>query len=183
MAEPSNSDIIKALDVITKKLDTLDSHTTRLEQFQSTSLSAGGSTSFANGNQEARPPKFHKVDFPKFDGTTDPMLFLNKCESYFLQQRVVEEEKVWLASFNMDGAAQQWYMHLQKEEGTPNWRCFSELVEIHFGPPLRANQMGELVACRRTGTVEDYSTRFLERLARVPDPLRERQQIQLFTAG
>ena len=98
------------------------------------------------GHHDDRPPRFHKMDFPRFDGKTDPLLFINKCESFFLQQRVMEEEKVWMASFNMDGSAQQWYMRLQREEGTPSWRRFSELLNIRFGPPIRSNPMGELAA-------------------------------------
>jgi len=30
------------------------------------------------GGIEDRPPRYHKLDFPKFDGKSDPMLFLNK---------------------------------------------------------------------------------------------------------
>ncbi|WVZ49394.1 hypothetical protein U9M48_000760 [Paspalum notatum var. saurae] len=107
----------------------------------------------------------------------DPLLFINKCESY-----VIEEEKVWLASFNMDAATQQWYMRLQREEGTPPWRRFTELLNLRFGPPIQSNPLGELAACRRSGSVEDYSTRFLDLLARA-GPLSEGQQVQLFTAG
>ncbi|KAJ1265771.1 hypothetical protein BS78_08G100400 [Paspalum vaginatum] len=77
------------------------------------------------GHHEDRPPRFHKMDFPHFDGKTDPLLFINKCESFFHKQRTLEEEKVWMASFNLEGAAQQWYMHLHSIEGTPSWRHFS----------------------------------------------------------
>jgi hypothetical protein len=30
-----------------------------------------------------RPPRFQKLDFPRYDGKTDPLLFINWCESYF----------------------------------------------------------------------------------------------------
>jgi hypothetical protein len=30
-----------------------------------------------------RPPRFQKLDFPRYDGKTDPLLFINKCESSF----------------------------------------------------------------------------------------------------
>jgi hypothetical protein len=43
--------------------------------------------------------RFHKLDFPTFDGGGDPLLFLNRCEHYFRGQRTVEEERVWLAAF------------------------------------------------------------------------------------
>jgi hypothetical protein len=32
-----------------------------------------------------RPPRFQKLDFPRYDDKTDPLLFINKCESYFRQ--------------------------------------------------------------------------------------------------
>jgi hypothetical protein len=67
----------------------------------------------------------------------------------------LEEEKVWLAAFHLQGAAQQWYMWLERDEGTPGWRRFSELLEMRFGPPLISNPLGELAACRRTGTEAD----------------------------
>jgi hypothetical protein len=41
-----------------------------------------------------RPPRFQKLDFPRYDGKTDPLIFTNRCESYFHQQRIMEEEKV-----------------------------------------------------------------------------------------
>jgi hypothetical protein len=126
--------------------------------------------------------RFHKLDFPTFDSGGDPLPFLNRCEHYFWGQRTLEEERVWLAAFHLQGAAQQWYMRLERDEGTPGWRRFSELLEMRFGPPLRSNPLGELIACRRTGTVADYQERFLALLTRA-GPLTESQQIQLFLAG
>jgi hypothetical protein len=126
--------------------------------------------------------RFHKLDFPTFDGGGDPLPFLNRCEHYFRGQRTVEEEKVWLAAHHLHGAAQQWYMRLERDEGTPGWRHFSELLDMRFGPPLRSNPLGELAACRRTSTVADYQERFLALLTRA-GPLTEAQQIQLFVAG
>jgi hypothetical protein len=44
--------------------------------------------------------RFHKLDFPMFDGGGDPLPFLNRCEHYFRGQRTLEEERVWLAAFH-----------------------------------------------------------------------------------
>jgi hypothetical protein len=46
-----------------------------------------------------RPHKFQKLDFPRYDGKSDPMFFINKRESYFRQQRTMAEERVWMASY------------------------------------------------------------------------------------
>jgi hypothetical protein len=52
-----------------------------------------------------RSPRFQKLDFPRYDGKTDPLGFINHCESYFHQQRIMEEEKVCMASYNLEGRA------------------------------------------------------------------------------
>jgi hypothetical protein len=52
------------------------------------------------------------LDFPRYDGKTDPMPFINKCESYFHQQRTMTEERVWMASYNLEDVAQLWYIQL-----------------------------------------------------------------------
>ncbi|WVZ53447.1 hypothetical protein U9M48_004387 [Paspalum notatum var. saurae] len=64
----------------------------------------------------------------------------------------------------------------------PPWRRFTELLNLRFGPPLRSCPLGELAACRRTGSVADYSERFLDLLAHA-GPLTEQQQVQLYTKG
>ena len=53
---------------------------------------------------------------------------------------------------------------------------------MRFGPPIRSNTLGELAACRRSGSVADYQERFLALLTRA-GPLLESQQVQLFIAG
>jgi hypothetical protein len=129
-----------------------------------------------------RPPKLQKLDFPRYDGKTDPMLFINKCESYFRQQRTMAEERVWMASYNLEDVAQLWYIQLMEDEGTPLWGRFKELLNLRFGPPLRSAPLFELAECRRTSSVEDYSNRFQVLLARAGH-LDEAQRVQLFAGG
>jgi hypothetical protein len=84
------------------------------------------------------------------------MLFVNRCESYFHQQRIMEEEKVWMASYHLEGVAQSWYIQLQTDEGTPRWSRFKDILQLRFGPPLRSAPLFELAECWWTGTVEEY---------------------------
>ena len=72
---------------------------------KSASSSSGGAM-HERPRDADRPPKFQKWDFPRFDGKTDPLLFINKCESYFRQHRSSPEEQVWMASYNLEGIAQ-----------------------------------------------------------------------------
>jgi hypothetical protein len=122
------------------------------------------------------------MDFPRFDGKSDPLIFLNRCESYFRQQRTMPEEKVWMASYNLEDVAQLWFIQLQEDEGTPPWGRFKELLNLRFGPVLRSAPLFELSECRRTGTVEEYSNRFQALLPRA-GRLEEGQRVQLYTGG
>ena len=144
--------------------------------------SSSGSKSGSSEHHNDRPPKFQKLDFPRYDGKSDPLIFINRCESYFHQQRIMEEEKVWMASYNLEDGAQLWYIQVHTDEGTPSWRRFKDLLNLRYGPPLRSAPLAELAECRRTGTVAEYQDRFQALLARA-GPLEEDQRVQLFTGG
>jgi hypothetical protein len=47
----------------------------------------------------------HKLRFPKYDGSEDPLPWLHRCEQFFQVVRTLENEKVWLASLYMEDAA------------------------------------------------------------------------------
>jgi hypothetical protein len=100
--------------------------------------SSSGSKPFSGEHHQDWPPKFQKMDFPRYDGKSDPLIFINRCESYFHQQWIMEEEKVWMASYNLEEGAQMWYIQVQTDEGTPLWRRFKELINLWYGPPLHA---------------------------------------------
>jgi hypothetical protein len=41
----------------------------------------------------------HKLEFPKFDRTGDPLPWLNRCERYFYVRHMPENKRVSLAAF------------------------------------------------------------------------------------
>jgi hypothetical protein len=129
------------------------------------------------------PPRFQKLDFPCYDGKSDPLIFINRCESYFHQQRIMVEEKVWMASYNLEEGAQMWYIQVQEDErGVLTWCRFMDLHNLRYGPPLRSALLFELTNCWRTGTVTEYQDRFQALLPHA-GPLQEIQRVQLFTGG
>jgi hypothetical protein len=130
-------------------VETLQTKLDTLEQRTAGSSSSGPRGPHGGEHHNDRPPRFQKMDFPMFDGESDPLAFINRCESYFHQQCIVEEEKLWMASYNLEAGAQLWFMQIQLDEGTPPWRRITELLNSRFRPPLRSNLLGELVACRR----------------------------------
>jgi hypothetical protein len=46
-------------------------------------------------------PKYHKITFETYDGTEDPLGWLNKCEQFFRGQLTREVDKVWMASYHL----------------------------------------------------------------------------------
>ena len=138
MADPTIADVMVLLKSLTTEMTSLKADMAAMKE-----KSASSSTSGAGGRPEGtrdldRPPRFQKLDFPRYVGKTDPLLFINKCESYFRQQRTMVEERVWMASYNLEDVAQLWYIQLQEDEGTPPWARFKELLNVRFGPPLRS---------------------------------------------
>jgi len=181
-----NGDLKATLDTLTAAVKTLQASVeanSKAIQYLSTERSSSSGTKPGFGeHHNDRPPKFQKMDFPRYDGKSDPLIFINRCESYFHQQRIMEEEKVWMASYNLEEGAQLWYMQVQTDEGTPSWRRFTYLLNLRYGPPLRSAPLFELADCWRTSTVADYQDWFQALLARA-GPLDEAQRVQLFTDG
>jgi hypothetical protein len=123
-----------------------------------------------------------KLNFPRYDGESDPLPWLNRCESYFRGTRTLPAEQVWMASLHMDGAAAEWYYALEREYGMVPWNRFTEFVNLRFGPPLRSNPLGELKELRRTESVDEYQRQFLALLCRC-DGLSSVHAMNLFTTG
>jgi hypothetical protein len=171
------SDAIKALTDSVKVLQaTVEANAKAIAALTAdkSSTSSGPPPGHGNGEHHSdRPPKFQKMDFPRYDGKSDPLIFINRCESYFHQQRIMEEEKVWMASYNLEDGAQMCYIQVQEDEGQRlTWARFKDLLHIRYGPPLRSALLFELADCRRTGTVVEYQDRFQALLPRA-GPLDE----------
>ena len=75
----------------------------------SSSTSSDGIPKQTDEHHIDRPPRFQKMDFPKYDCKSDPLAFINQCESYFDQQRIIEE-KALMASYNLEDIAQMWFI-------------------------------------------------------------------------
>jgi len=106
-------------------------------------------------------PKFSKLEFPTYDGSVDPLNWLNQCDQFFRGQRTIASEWTWLASYHVRGAAQMWYYALEQDEGGMSpWDRFRELCLLRFGPPIRGSRLAELGRLPFTSTVQDFADRF-----------------------
>jgi len=183
MAEPTTADLAKLIQTLSASISDLQGQVVALQQERPAAAFFSGSRGSGHDNQHGdRPPHFQKLYFPKFDGKSDPLAFLNHCESYFHQQRIAAEEQVWMASYNLEANAQMWFIQVQQDKDTPSGHSFSELLNLRFGPTIRSNPLGELMACKRTGSVAEYKDRFEALFPRV-GTLLEAQRVQAFMAG
>jgi hypothetical protein len=135
MSDPSTADLAKMIESLATSLKDLQTTVATMQKDKPTS-SSGTNGAIDGQHHIDRPPRFQKLDFPRYDGKSDPLIFINRCESYFHQQRILEEEKVWMASYNLEDGAQLWYIQVHTDEGTPTWRRFKELINLRYGPPL-----------------------------------------------
>ena len=67
-------------------------------------------------NRGPMVPRNSKLEFPSFDGSEDPLVWLRRCEQFFGNQRIPEEERMGLAAFHLTGEAQLWFYQVEQEE-------------------------------------------------------------------
>ena len=135
------------------------------------------------GAPHQQPPRFAKIDFATYDGSDDPLNWLNQCDQFFRGQRTPASERTWLASYHLRGAAQTWYYALEQDEGgMPPWDRFRELCLLRFGPPVRGSRLAELGRLPFTSTVQDFADRFQALACHAPG-VTALQRAELFIGG
>ncbi|KAJ1262906.1 hypothetical protein BS78_09G144900 [Paspalum vaginatum] len=86
----------------------------------------------------AAPVATTSLSFPVYDGSGDPLGWLNCCEQYFQGQRTLESDKAWLALYHLTGHAQTWYWQMERDEHQVTWPQFKIMCQQRFGSPRRA---------------------------------------------
>ena len=104
-------------------------------------------THYEDQSDTVGAPRFRKLTFLTFDGKSNPLGWLNKCEHFFRAQCTPENDKVWLASFHMTDVAQEWYYMLERDVGDVtaiSWPQFKMLCQQCFGLALDTNHLLDL---------------------------------------
>ncbi|XP_071685220.1 uncharacterized protein [Lolium perenne] len=128
-------------------------------------------------------PKFHKLEFPVYDGKEDPLPWLTRVEQFFTGQGTVDDGRTWLASYHLTGKAILWYRELVTERGSePPWDDFTKALNKRFGPRIQRTQLGGIKNLRQLGSVDEYEDKFLTLVARCCD-LTTMHKVELFVAG
>ena len=142
----------------------------------------GGAPAAAAVQGAHAPPRFYKLEFPTFDGSADPLNWLNHCDQFFCGQRTLDSDRTWLASYHLRGDAQTWYYALEQDEGMPAWDRFRALCQLRFDPPTQGTRLAQLARLPFTSSVQEYSNRYNAILCHARD-LNPRQKAELYVGG
>jgi hypothetical protein len=138
---------------------------------------------YVHGGAAPTPPRYAKLEFATYDGSVDPLNWLNQCEQFFRGQRTLASDRTWIASYHLRGAAQTWYYALEQDEGgMPPWERFRDLCLLRFGPPIRGSRLAELGRLPFTSSVQDFADRFQTLACHAPG-VTARQRAELFVGG
>ncbi|XP_068651577.1 uncharacterized protein [Aristolochia californica] len=128
-------------------------------------------------------PRYAKLDFQKFDGSLDPLIWLHNCDQFFWHQQTQPEDRVPLAAYHMFDEALLWYHQFRYENPLYDWEIFRASCMLRFGPPARHYPLGDLVNLKQSGSLAQYQKSFQEKLARATDLVHPNLYVPLFTAG
>jgi hypothetical protein len=73
-------------------------------------------------DHDPMPPKFYKLEFTTYNGSVDPLNWLNHCEQFFCNQMTLASNRTWLASYHLWGVAKHGTTPSSKTSGC---RCGS----------------------------------------------------------
>jgi hypothetical protein len=126
-------------------------------------------------------PRSVNLDFPKFDGT-DPNNWVLKAQQFFAYGQIVENQRVPIAYFHMEGKALQWYNWLMESGSVRSWEEFVVALKIRFAPSAYDDPAGAFTKLQQTSTVDEYQSQFEVLSNRIPG-LSEEFRVSSFVSG
>ncbi|KAK2979580.1 hypothetical protein RJ640_020072 [Escallonia rubra] len=174
--------IQKMISGINTRLDSVSNEKEHGEASHNRRQRSDANNGGGGGSSGTYLPKMVKLDFPKFNGDEDPTSWVCRADQFFDFHQTPDEEKVPLASFNLEGDAQVWYQLIKEEQGVISWPAFKEELHVRYGPTQFQDFFGDLTKLQQSGTVKEYQTQF-ERLLIRAGKLSQEQQVGCFISG
>ncbi|XP_020241395.1 uncharacterized protein LOC109819859 [Asparagus officinalis] len=129
--------------------------------------------------------KLAKLEFPRFSGD-DPTEWFTRVDQFFEYQSTPEQQKVPLASFHLEGEANQWWQWLKRSYTEENkevtWGIFQEELWARFGPTECEDFDEALSRVKQMGSLRDYQKEF-ERLGNRVQGWPQRALVGAFMGG
>ncbi|MCI19041.1 retrovirus-related pol polyprotein from transposon opus, partial [Trifolium medium] len=83
------------------------------------------------------PPGFAhttiKLEIPRFDGS-EALGWIFKINQFFEFHRTLEDQRLNIASFYMEGEALSWYQWMHSNGSLHSWQAFLHALEMRFAP-------------------------------------------------
>ncbi|XP_041011265.1 uncharacterized protein LOC121255036 [Juglans microcarpa x Juglans regia] len=129
--------------------------------------------------------KTAKLEFPRFSGD-DPKEWFNHVNQFFEFQNTLEAQRVSLASYHLEGEANQWWQWIRRtlrEEGRAlSWANFEDELWARFGPSKCEDFDEALSRIRQVGSLRNYQREF-ERLGNRVHGWTQRALVGTFMGG
>lgn len=126
-----------------------------------------------------------KLEFPKYS-SNDPTEWFSKVYQFFAYQNTPEAQKTVLASFHLEGEANQWWQWLHKaykeERRTVTWAVFEEELWARFEATECEDSDEALSWVRQVGSLRDYQQEF-ERLGNRVHGWTQKVLVGIFMGG
>lgn len=140
------------------------------------------------GNDRGRlvvSSKTAKLEFPQFLGD-DPTEWFNRVNQFFEFQNTPVAQEVSLASYHLEGEANQWWQWIRKtfrDEGRMiSWEKFEEELWARFGPSECEDFDEALSRVKQLGTLRDYQREF-EKLGNRVQGWTQKALVETFMGG
>ncbi|XP_054822342.1 uncharacterized protein LOC129320773 isoform X2 [Prosopis cineraria] len=162
--DSSIDEMAKALTELSRKNERIDEMYNTLAELSRNvaklQLQQNSAIGSSNSNQNSIQVRIVKVNFPKFDGT-DALNWIFRAEQYFSYYQMTDDQKVVLASVNMEGDIIPWFQMMNHMRQASTWAALVWAVEQQFGPTQFENSRAQLFKLSQTGSVQEYHTRFM----------------------
>lgn len=175
-------------DMMTKLSETvLSSREGGSSNFREKSVQQGGNRAeSATGGKPMFSSKLAKLEFPRYSGT-DPTEWLTKANQFFDFQATPDNEKVSLASYHMQGEANEWWQWLHRtykveDNKEVTWEIFVDELWARFGPTDCEDFDESLSKIRQLGSLRDYQKEF-ERLGNKVKGWTQKALVGTFMGG
>jgi hypothetical protein len=104
-----------------------------------------------------------KLEFPRYS-KDDPTEWFNRVDKFFEYQETADNRKVSLASFHLEGEANQWWQWLHRaykeERLIITWEIFEEELWARVGS-IECEDFDEALSkVRQMGSLRDYQKEF-----------------------
>ncbi|XP_059075191.1 uncharacterized protein LOC131875172 [Cryptomeria japonica] len=139
------------------------------------------------GNNNELQRKIGKMSIPYFDGSgkTTARAWVQKLDTYFQLNLMLEEEAIKYVSLHLDDVAHEWWHHEQITLGhhlIGTYVEFTEKLIDRFDSKDPELHLKDLTQLKQTGAVEQYISEF-EKLAILVTEISERHKIVIFIDG